>query len=81
MRVDGKKNYKKISLSLKSRMLLLVLVLCTLLTLGSILKRYSTVWPSNFQKVTINFNGVILGPFSLEVLLIAPVIAGAAFRK
>ena len=41
MTVDWKKRSKKISLALKWEMLLLVLVLYVLLTLGSILKRYS----------------------------------------
>ena len=41
MTVDGKKEFiKKLCLPLKSRMLLLVLVLYALLILGSILKRY-----------------------------------------
>ena len=42
MIVDGKKEFlKKVGLPLKRRMLLLVLVLYALLTLGSILNRYS----------------------------------------
>ena len=42
MTVDGKKEFpKKTFLPLKRGMLLLVLVLYTLLTLGSILKRHS----------------------------------------
>ena len=46
MTVDGKKRiYKKLCLPLKRGILSLVLVLYALLTLGSILRRYSGDWP------------------------------------
>ena len=49
--VDGKKEFiKKWCLPLKRRILSLVLVLYALLTLGSILERYSGDWPLNILK-------------------------------
>ena len=48
MTVDGKKEFiKRIYLPLKRGILSLVLVLYALLTLGSILKKYSGDWPLN----------------------------------
>ena len=49
--VDGKKEFiKKWCLPLKRRILSLVLVFYALLTLGSILERYSGDWPLNILK-------------------------------